>query len=63
MGEEPLRDERGRPSVGRMAHICRDTPGGMVLRRRFWLGGGSGIPAEELRTATPDEVGLGDLPW
>jgi hypothetical protein len=42
-----------------MAHICRDTPDGMVLRSRFWLGGGSGIPAEELRKAIPDQVGLG----
>jgi hypothetical protein len=40
MGEEPLRDERGRPNNGRMAHICRDTPDGMVLRSRFWRGGG-----------------------
>jgi len=59
MGEEPLRDERGRPNMGRMAHIARDTPDGMVLRSRFWLGGGSGLPAEQLRAAIPDEVGLG----
>ena len=59
MGEEPLRDERGRPSNGRMAHICRDTPDGMVLRSRFWLGGGSGLPPEALRGAISEEVGLG----
>lgn len=59
MGEEPLRDDRGRPNMGRMAHIARDTPEGMVLRSRFWLGGGSGIPPEALRAAIPDEIGLG----
>ncbi len=59
MGEEPLRDERGRPNNGRMAHICRDTPDGMVLRSRFWLGGGSGLPPEALRGAISEEVGLG----
>jgi hypothetical protein len=59
MGEEPLRDERGRPNMGRMAHIARDTPDGMVLRSRFWLGGGSGLPPDALRAAIPDEVGLG----
>ena len=52
IGEEPLRDERGRPNNGRMAHICRDTPEGMVLRSRFWLG----VTAPE---PVPDAVGLG----
>src|SRR4051812_40325060 len=37
IGSDPLRDDRGRPNNGRMAHICRDTPDGMVLRSRFWL--------------------------
>ena len=59
MGEEPPRDERGRPNNGRMAHICRDTPDGMVLRSRFWLGGGSGPPPEALRGAISERVGLG----
>jgi hypothetical protein len=58
-GAEPLRDERGRPNMGRMAHIARDTPTGMVLRSRFWLGQGTGAPAEALRAAIPDEVGIG----
>ncbi|HEX3690386.1 MAG TPA: hypothetical protein VHV28_11830 [Solirubrobacteraceae bacterium] len=59
VGVEPLRDERGRPNMGRMAHICRDTPDGMVLRSRFWLGYGTGLPAEQLVEAVPDEMGLG----
>ena len=42
-----------------MAHICRDTPDGMVLRSRFWLGGGSGLPPEALREAISEDVGLG----
>jgi len=58
IGPEPLRDERGRPNMGRMAHICRDTPDGMVLRSRFWLGAGSGVPAEELRAAIPEQLGV-----
>jgi hypothetical protein len=45
--------------MGRMAHICRDTREGMVLRSRFWLGAGSGLPAEELRAAISEEIGLG----
>jgi hypothetical protein len=58
MGDEPLRDERGRPNMGRMAHICRDTAEGIVLRSRFWLGEGSGLAAEELAAAIPDAMGL-----
>jgi hypothetical protein len=57
-GTEPLRDERGRPNMGRMAHICRDTADGMVLRSRFWLGAGTGLPAEALADAIPDVMGL-----
>jgi hypothetical protein len=60
-GEQPLTDERGRPNMGRMSHICRDTPDGMVLRSRFWLGEGTGLPAEQLRELVGDEVGLGLL--
>src|SRR3954453_2018580 len=59
IGEEPLRDDRGRPNTGRMAHICRDTPDGMVRRSRFWLGGGSGPPPEALREGIAENVGLG----
>ena len=58
-GAEPLRDDRGRPNDGRMAHIARDTPEGMVLRSRFWLGAGAGAPPEALRDAIPDAMGLG----
>jgi hypothetical protein len=59
MGEEPPRDEQGRPRGGRMTHVARDTPYGCVLRSRFWLGEGLGAPAEELEELLPDEVGLG----
>lgn len=59
IGPEPLRDERGRPSMGRMAHICRDTDTGMILRSRFWLGEGTGLAAAELRQVIPDALGLG----
>jgi hypothetical protein len=58
MGPEPLRDERGRPNMGRMTHICRDTPDGMVLRSRFWLGAGTGAPPEVLAEMIPDTNGL-----
>ena len=60
-GDAPLVDDRGRPNRGRMAHICRDTPEGMVLRSRFWLGEGTGAPADALRELIRDEVGLGLL--
>jgi hypothetical protein len=59
MGDDPPRDEQGRPRHGRMAHVARDTPYGCVLRSRFWLGEGLGASPEELRTMLPDEVGLG----
>ena len=58
-GEEPQRDSQGHPLGSRLAHIARDTPDGMVLRSRFWLGAGLGLPADELREAVPDELGLG----
>lgn len=51
-GDEPPRDEKGRPIGGRMAHIGRDTEWGMVLRSRFWLG----VDTPE---QVPDEIGLG----
>jgi hypothetical protein len=51
-GEDPPRDETGRPLGGRLAHIGRDTEWGMVLRSRFWLGVGLPEPV-------PDQVGLG----
>ncbi len=58
MGPEPIRDERGRPNMGRMTHICRDTLDGMVLRSRFWLGAGTGLPPEQLAEMIPDALGL-----
>jgi hypothetical protein len=51
-GEDPPRDDAGRPAGARLAHIARDTDWGMVLRSRFWLGVGAPEPV-------PDEVGLG----
>lgn len=58
IGAEPLRDETGRPNMGRMAHICRDSADGMVLRSRFWLGQGTGLPRERLTELIPDALGL-----
>ena len=42
IGDDPPRDEAGRPLNGRMVHLARDTPYGCVLRSRFWLGEGTG---------------------
>ena len=58
IGPEPARDERGRPNMGRMSHIARDTPAGMVLRSRFWLGAGTGLSPEALAEAIPEAMGL-----
>jgi hypothetical protein len=58
IGDDPPRDERGRPNMGRMAHICRDTEDGMVMRSRFWLGQGTGAPPEQLAESIPDALGL-----
>jgi hypothetical protein len=54
-GHDAPRDERGRPVGGRMAHIARDTPTGMVLRSRFWLG--EGVPEERAREI-PESLGV-----
>ncbi len=59
IGEEPPRDDAGRPRGGRMTHVARDTPYGMVLRSHFWLGEGLGAPADDLRALLPEEMGLG----
>lgn len=58
IGAEPMRDERGRPNMGRMSHIARDTADGMVLRSRFWLGAGTGLPSEALEGLIPEVMGL-----
>ncbi len=59
IGDEPPRDEHGRPLGGRMTHVARDTPFGCVLRSRFWLGEGLEASADQLRALLPDELGLG----
>ncbi len=59
IGDEPPRDEAGRPRGGRMTHVARDTPYGCVLRSRFWLGEGLDATPEDLRMLLPDEIGLG----
>lgn len=61
MGDEPLRDEKGRPNMGRMAHICRDNDDGLVLRSHFYIGQGTGAAAEALAEIVPDALGLGLL--
>ena len=58
IGEEPMRDDQGRPANGKMCHLGRDTEFGLVLRSSFWLGGGVDAPPEELRAAIPDQLGL-----
>lgn len=59
MGDDPPRDEAGRPRGGRMTPVVRDTPYGCVLRSHFSSGEGLGAPAEELQELLADEVGLG----
>jgi hypothetical protein len=44
-------DEAGRPRGVRLLHVARDTPWGMVLRTRFWMG----VDAPE---PVPEEVGM-----
>lgn len=54
-GHDAQRDQDGRPIGGRMSHIARDTPTGMVLRSRFWLG--VGLPPEAA-AAIPEQMGI-----
>lgn len=54
-GHDAARDEQGRPIGGRMSHIARDTPTGMVLRSRFWLG--FGLPENAVR-GIPESLGI-----
>ena len=58
-GDDPARDDRGRPAGARLAHIARDTEDGLVLRSRFWLGAGLGLPPKETAEAAPEGLGLG----
>lgn len=58
MGPEPTRDDQGRPNMGRMLHIARDTADGLVLRSRFWLGYGTDLPPEKLKQLIPDQMGM-----
>jgi hypothetical protein len=44
-------DEQGRPHGVRLLHVARDTPWGMVLRTRFWMGVDGPEPV-------PEEIGL-----
>jgi hypothetical protein len=48
IGEEPRRDENGRPLDGRMVHLGRDNAFGLVIRSSFWLGGGGEGPPDQL---------------
>jgi hypothetical protein len=48
-------DHRGRPVGVRLLHVARDTPWGMVLPTRFWMG--AGLPREAAEQI-PTEVGL-----
>jgi hypothetical protein len=57
-GQDPARDERGRPVGARLALIARDTEDGMVLRSHFWLGAELGLPPEQLVEVVPNELGL-----
>ena len=58
LGAEPPRDERGRPLGGKLVHLGRDTPFGLVLRSNFWLGYGLPRSPEELEREMPLEMGL-----
>ena len=58
-GDDPARDDRGRPAGARLAHIARDSEDGLVLRSRFWLGAGLGLPPKETAEAAPEGLGLG----
>jgi DAPG hydrolase PhiG domain len=57
-GDNPPRDDQGRPNTGRVAHVARDTADGMVLRSHFWMGEGTALPADVLRARVSDEQGL-----
>ena len=58
LGAEPPLDERGRPLGGKLVHLGRDTPFGMVLRSNFWLGHGLPLSPEELEVEMPLQLGL-----
>jgi DAPG hydrolase PhiG domain len=58
MGADPPRDARGRPLGGKLVHLGRDTPFGMVLRSNFWLGWGLPLGPAELEQEIPTQLGL-----
>ena len=60
---EPPRDAGGRVLGGRLLHVGRDTPQGMILRSHFYLGQDLAAvkTPEEIAQMLPDEVGLGLL--
>ncbi|MBB6486890.1 DAPG hydrolase family protein [Rhizobium lusitanum] len=54
-GDRVVLDPAGVPITGRMMHVTRDTPDGLVLRSRFALG----LDAAQTGHEVPDEIGLG----
>lgn len=54
-GDTVTLDPDGVPVTGRMMHVTRDTPDGMVLRSRFALG----LDTARTGHAVSDEIGLG----
>ena len=63
-GHEAPRTPDGRVIGTRLAHVCRDTPWGMVLRSHFFLGHdlpGAGVPAAKLAQIFPDSHAPGLL--
>ncbi|NOX29606.1 MAG: hypothetical protein GXP35_06110 [Actinobacteria bacterium] len=60
IGEEPFRDEQGRPCGAFLCHVVRDTEWGAVLRSHFWLGEGGPLDDPDiLAEVIPDEAGPG----
>ena len=58
LGPDAPVDEAGRPLGGRLVHLGRDTPLGLLLRSNFWLGWGLDLPPEQLAEQIPDGLGL-----
>jgi hypothetical protein len=57
MGHQPPRDPEGRVVGGRLLHICRDTPWGMVLRSHFFIGQDlptAGLGPDQISAEIPD---------
>jgi hypothetical protein len=59
MGGQPQRSPDGSVLGGRMGHIGRDTPWGLVLRSHFFLGHDlpdAGVTSDQLTEMLPDEL-------